>query len=145
MSIWKSSQNGAPGPVGPIGPAGPAGVTGATGLTGATGPAGALVYDSGGLVANAKIWSGTAATDANGAWTVNYSAAGFTQAPIVQATVVGAGSNAAQTRNASLSANPTTTSASGIATSPATVSLLGVLSVNLVGSGAIVHVTAVGK
>lgn len=124
MSIWKSSQNG---------------------RDGNTGPAGALVYDSSGLVANAKIWSGRATTDANGAWSVDYSAAGFTQAPIVQATVVGPNATASGARNASLSAAPTQTGAAGIVTSPATISLLGLLTVNLVGAGTTVHVTAIGK
>lgn len=124
MSIWKSSRNGAPG---------------------SQGPAGALVYDASGLVANAKIWSGTATTNASGAWSVDYSAAGFNEAPRVQATVVGPNATAGGSRNASMSANPTTTGAQGIVTSPATISILGLLTVNLVGAGTVVHITAVGK
>lgn len=91
-----------------------------------------------------KFWMGTATTDVNGAWSVNYAAAGFTSAPLVQATVVGPSASANGSRNASLSAPPTTTTAAGIVTSPATISLLGLLTVNLVGAGAVVHITATG-
>lgn len=143
-SAGAAGSTGAAGATGAVGPQGPVGATGATGATGPAGPAGALVYNASGLVANAKIWSGTVTTNASGAWSVDYSAAGFSSAPVVQATVVGAGANAAQTRNASLSATPTTTGAAGIATTPATISLLGVLTVTLAPAGAVVHVTAVG-
>jgi hypothetical protein len=126
MSIWKS------------------GLRGATGAIGATGSAGALVYDASGLVANAKIWSGTVTTDVNGAWTADYSAAGFTQAPIVQANAIGPNATAGGARNASLTAATTTTAAQGIVTA-ASGAVLGLLPLQLVGAGVVVHITAVGK
>ena|SRR5213079_3397884 len=126
MSIWKSSQDGA------------------QGAQGVTGQAGALVYDPFGVVANARIWSGLVTTDANGAWTANYAAAGFTMPPIVQATAVGANATAGGARNSSFSANPTPSSASGIVTT-ANGAILGVIPLQLVGAGVAVHVTAIGK
>lgn len=91
-----------------------------------------------------KVWIGTATTNAQGVWAVDYTAAGFANAPQVQATVIGPNATAAGARNASLSAAPTATGAAGIVTSPATISLLGLLTVNLVGAGTVVHVTAIG-
>lgn len=158
-SIWNSSQKGEPGEQGPIGETGPQGIQGiqgepgiqgsqgpqgSTGATGATGPAGALVYDASGAVANAKVWSGTVTTDANGAWSANYSAAGFTQAPNVQANAIGPNATAGGARNASLTAAPTATAAQGIVTA-ASGAVLGLLPLQLVGAGVVVHVTAVGK
>lgn len=129
MSIWKSSRNGE---------------NGATGATGERGPAGALVYEASGLVASAKIWSGTATTNASGRFTADYTAAGFTEAPRVQATCIGPGAAAGDARNASWISAPTTTSATGIVTSPTT-AVLGLIPLQLVGAGVIVHITAVGK
>lgn len=115
-----------------------------SGLKGATGPAGALVYDSSGQVANAKIWSGVVLTDANGAWAANYAAAGFTEAPRVSAVAVGPNATANGARNACLSASPTTTSAQGTVTQ-ANNAVLGLLPLQLSGAGIPVHVIAVGK
>lgn len=123
MGIWKSTQDGA---------------------AGARGPAGALVYDGSGLVADAKIWSGLATTGSNGQFTADYANAGFTTAPRVQATAVGPGSAVADARNASWIAPPSTTSATGIVTSPSS-SVLGIIPLQLVGAGVVVHVTAIGK
>lgn len=102
------------------------------------------IYDSTGLVANAKVWSGTATTGSNGQFTANYSAAGFTEAPRVQATVVGPGAAVGDARNASWIAAPTTTSATGIVTAPNS-AVLGLIPLQLVGAGIVVHITAVGK
>lgn len=126
MSIWKSSRDGR------------------DGADGQRGPAGALVYDASGLVANARIWSGTATTNASGQFTANYTAAGFTEAPRVQATCVGPGATAGDARNASWISAPTTTGATGIVTSPST-AVLGLIPLQLVGAGVVVHITAVGK
>lgn len=87
-----------------------------------------------------RVYRTRVTTDTNGAWTVNYASLGFTKPPIVQATCIG-GTTAASVRNASLSAAPTTTSASGVATAPAVLSILGVLSVTLAPAGTVVHVT----
>lgn len=118
--------------------------SGLRGQRGDSGAAGALVYDSGGLVVSAKIWSGRAVTDANGAWTVDYTVAGFTQAPNVQATVVGHNATVSGARNANLSAPSTTTSATGIVTA-ASGAVLGLIPLQLVGAGVVVHVTVTGK
>ena len=123
MSIWKSSRDGETGP---------------------RGPAGALVYDATGLVSNAKIWSGTATTGANGQFTANYSNAGFTETPRVQATCIGTGATAGDARNASWIGTPSSTSATGIVTSPST-AILGLIPLQLVGAGVVVHITAVGR
>lgn len=103
------------------------------------------VYDTNGLVSNPKLWSGVANTDSNGAWAVDYSSAGFTAPPRVQATAVGPGASASAARNAGLSSAPTATTAAGIVTSPATISILGLLTVNLVSAGVPVHVVAIGS
>lgn len=119
-------------------------IKGQTGATGPAGPAGALVYDSSGLVSAAKIWSGSATTGSNGQFTVNYSSAGFSSAPFLQATAIGPGSAVGDSRNASWTAAPSTTSATGIVTAPQS-ALLGLIPLALVGAGVVVHVTAVGK
>lgn len=88
-----------------------------------------------------RVYRTRVTTDAAGAWTVNYASLGFTKPPIVQATCIG-GTTAASVRNASLSAAPTNTSASGVATAPA-LAVLGIISVSLAPAGTVVHVTVV--
>lgn len=152
ISIAGGVVQGPPGPQGDPGPQGPAGATGATGPQGATGatgpagpagPAGALVYNSGGLVSNAKIWSGTVTTNASGVWTVDYSAAGFTAPPRVIPNATGPGNAAANVRNVSTTTK-SATAATGICVLPA-VSVLGLITVSLVGAGVSVDVVAVGE
>src|SRR5438105_2602164 len=147
MSIFKSGLKGDTGDTGAQGIQGPTGATGATGtagLTGDTGPAGALVYGASGLIAGAKIWKGTATTGSNGQFTADYSAAGFTVAPIVQATVIGPGAAVGDARNASWIATPGLSIATGIITAPNS-AVLGLIPLQLVGAGVVVHVTAIGS
>lgn len=119
------------------------GPNGTNGTNGTNGAPGALVYNAGGLVANAKIWSGTVTTNASGVWTVNYAAAGFTGTPRVQATCTGPGATASDVRNASTTAK-SATAASGICVAPA-LSVLGLITVSLVGAGVSVDVVAIGE
>lgn len=134
---------GDPGIQGIQGTQGAQGIPGDPGTQGLTGPAGALVYNAGGLVANAKIWSAVVNTDANGRWAVNYAAAGFTAAPRVSATAFGPGTTAADIRNADLTA-VSSTAASGIVSAPA-LSVLGLITVSLVGANVPVHIIAIGE
>lgn len=117
--------------------------SGLRGTKGDTGAAGALVYDRNGTVATAKIWRGSATTGSNGQFTVDYSAAGFAVAPMVQATVIGPGSAVGDARNASWVAAPGLTSATGIVTAPQS-AVLGLIPLQLVGAGVVVQVIAVG-
>jgi len=107
------------------------------------GPARALIYNAAGIVPNAKVWSGTVTTDANGVWSVNYAAAGFTAPPRVIANATGPGNAAANVRNVSTTTK-TATGATGICVAPA-VSVLGFITVSLVGAGVSVDVVAVGE
>lgn len=108
-----------------------------------TNGAGSIYRQSSGLAATARVWVGTATTNASGVWSVDYSSAGFTAAPIVQAQPVASGTAAV---NLSF-ANPQSISAtacSGIAGAGAAVSLLGGLGVGLLGAGVTIHVVAIG-
>jgi len=60
------------------------------------------LFDAAGPVTDAKVWFGTATTNASGQWSVDYSAAGFSAPPAVQATCVGLGLTAADVRNADI-------------------------------------------
>lgn len=144
MSIFKSGLVGPQGPQGEKGDAGSPGGIGPAGPAGSVGPAGALVYGSSGAISNAKIWKGTATTNSSGQFTADYSAAGFTVAPAVQATVIGSGSTAGDAKNASWTAAPGLNSATGIVTA-ASGAVLGLIPIQLVGAGVIVHVIAVGN
>jgi len=116
---------------------------GDTGPAGPTGAPGALVYDSSGAVSAAKIWSGTVTTNSSGVWSVDYTAAGFVAPPVIQANCTATGTTAADMRNAKTTTK-STTAASGIVVAPA-LSVLGIISVSLVGAGVSVDVTAIGK
>ena len=101
------------------------------------------VYNSGGLVASPKIWIGTTTTS-GGAWSIDYSSAGFTSVLSVQATALLTAANVYDRVNASLSAAPTTTTASGYSTRWANLALLG-STARTVPDGTVVHVTATGS
>lgn len=102
-----------------------------------------LVYDAAGVMPAPKIWIGTATTNAYGQWTVDYSAAGFTGTPVVNATCIGPGTAAADIRNADV-VTRTATGATGKAVVPA-VSVLGLITVGLAGAGLTVMVQAIGR
>jgi hypothetical protein len=76
-------------------------------------------------------------------WSVNYAAAGFTSPPRVVANATAPGTNAADVRNVSTTTK-NTTGATGICTAPA-LSVLGLITVSLVGAGVSVDVVAVGE
>lgn len=86
---------GEPGPQGPQGPQGIQGLQGEQGpqgpqgIQGPAGPPGIVAYGpQGELSQQLKIFTGFATADGNGNFTVNYSAAGFTQTPVVSVTAV---------------------------------------------------------
>lgn len=102
---------------------------------GATGPAGIVpIYGPQGLRATPKMWAGPVIS-ANGLWSASIASAGCTVTPWnVQVQALGGDSTAAGVRVANVSAvSPTTVS--GTVTQPATVSLLGVLSLSLATTG----------
>lgn len=47
-----------------------------------------LIYNSGGQVASPKVWYGTVTSDGNGDFSISYTSAGFTVAPVVQVSTV---------------------------------------------------------
>jgi hypothetical protein len=100
-------------------------------------------YDSNGIMDGAIIWRGTTTTT-GGAWSVDYSAVGFTEVPIVNATLVLNSANVYDRGWASLSAAPTTSGASGYGTRAANLLVLGSTARN-VPDGTVVHVMAIGE
>lgn len=72
-----------------------------------------LVYNVAGATASPKIWYGTAVSDANGEFTVNYSTAGFTVTPIIHVTATLTTATLTDRAWATLAANANTTSVSG--------------------------------
>ncbi len=101
------------------------------------------VYNSGGLVTSPKIWIGTTTTT-GGAWTIDYSSAGFTSAPVVTATSQLSDADVYDRSAASLSTAPTTTSATGYGTRWANLALLG-STARTVPDGTAIQITAIGN
>lgn len=99
--------------------------------------------DTNGIMEGPMIWVGTTTTS-SGAWSVNYSAAGFTEAPVIQATLILNSSNVYDRGWASLSANPTTTGASGYGVRGQNLLVLGPTT-RTVPDGTVVHVVAIGE
>lgn len=99
--------------------------------------------DSNGLMAGPVIWMGTA-TVSGGTWSVNYSAAGFIEAPVVIATPILSASNVYDRAFASLSSTPTTTGAAGYAVRGANLALLGPTT-RTVPDGTVIHIIAIGE
>lgn len=108
-----------------------------------TAPNVARVYNSGGLVNLPKIWVGTTTTS-GGAWTIDYSIAGFSSVMNVQAIPVLDASNVYDRASASLSGTPSTTSASGYGTRWANLAILG-STARTVPDGTVIHVTVIGN
>lgn len=108
-----------------------------------TAPNVARVYNSSGLVNLPKIWVGTT-TCTGGAWTIDYSSAGFINPPVVQATALLNAANVYDRTEASLSGTPTTTSASGYGVRWANLALLG-STARTVPDGTVIHVTVIGN
>lgn len=89
------------------------------------------------------IWIGTAVTS-GGAWTVDYTQAGFVSAPVVTATLQLQDADVYDRGAASLSTAPTTTTASGYGVRWANLALLG-STARTVPDGTIVSVVAIGE
>lgn len=100
-------------------------------------------YDTNGIMDGPMIWTGKVTTT-GGAWTVDYTAAGFTELPLVMATLVLAGSNVYDRGFASLSAAPTLTGATGYGVRGANLLALG-STTRTVPDGTVVHVIAIGE
>lgn len=99
--------------------------------------------DLNGTMEGPLLWVGTTTTT-GGAWSVDYTAAGFLEAPYVSATLLLAGSNVYDRGFASLSAAPTLTGASGYGVRGANLALLGATT-RTVPDGTVVHVIAIGE
>lgn len=154
-----TGSTGAPGTAGSTGATGPSGPQGNTGLTGATGPAGSngsagatgatgatgLVptFNASGALTGVKMWVGTATTGTNGAWSVNFTSAGFTAPPIVSPQPISTSNSSANALVCSMTA-PTATGASGGTYIANPVTLLGLLPLQTAGAGLTVQVVAIG-
>jgi len=103
----------------------------------------AFVWSGNAQLRSPLIWVGTTTTN-GGAWTVDYSQAGFVSAPVVQATAQLSSANVYDRADASLSTAPTTTSASGYGTRWANLALLG-STARTVPDGTVIHVIAIGE
>lgn len=100
-------------------------------------------HDSNGIMSGPMIWIGTTTTS-GGAWSVDYTAAGFIEAPNVQATLQLSDTDVYDRGFASLSSAPTTTGAAGYGVRGANLALLGPTT-RTVPDGTVVHVMAVGE
>lgn len=89
------------------------------------------------------IWVGTATTS-GGAWSVDYTQAGFVSAPVVQATAVLSASNVYDRAWATLSSAPTTTAASGYGIRGNNLLALGATT-RTVPDGTVIHIVAIGE
>lgn len=154
-----TGSTGAPGTAGSTGATGLAGPQGNIGLTGATGPAGSngsagatgstgatgLVptFNASGALTGVKMWVGTATTGTNGAWSVNFTSAGFTAAPVVSPQPVSTSNSSANALVCSMTV-PTSTGASGGTYIANPVTLLGLLPLQTAGAGLTIQVVAIG-
>jgi hypothetical protein len=134
---------GTQGPIGATGPQGQTGATGPAGSTGALGPAGVTLYSASGPRTGAKIWADKVTSDTSGNFTASLTTAVFSVAPNCQAQPVASSASAANMRTATLLA-PTVSAVTGFLTQPATVSILGVLTVSLANAAGTVHIECVG-
>lgn len=100
-------------------------------------------YDSNGIMDAPVVWVGKTTTS-GGAWSVDYSAVGFTEVPVVQATLLLTSANVYDRGWASLSAAPTLTGASGYGVRGTNLLALGP-TVRTVPDGTVVHVIAIGE
>ena len=90
-----------------------------------------------------KTWIGTTTTT-GGAWSVDYSSAGFTSPPIVVATAQLQDVDIFDRAFASLSSAPTTTNATGYSVRGSNMLILG-SSVRTAPDGTIIYVIAIGE
>jgi len=95
-----------------------------------------------GMVHHARIWMGTTTTT-GGAWTVDYTEASFTKAPMVFPVIQLSDTDIFDRGMASLSSAPTAASASGYGVRGANLLVLGA-TVRTVPDGTTVHIIALG-
>lgn len=100
-------------------------------------------WDANGIMDGPMVWTGRTTTT-GGAWSVDYSGAGFLEAPIVNVTLVLNSANVYDRGWASLSGTPTTSGASGYGVRGANLLVLG-STVRTVPDGTVVMVTAIGE
>lgn len=103
----------------------------------------AFVWRDGAQLRSPIIWMVTTTTT-GGAWSVDYTEAGFTSVPTVQATLQLQDADVYDRGFASTSSAPTATSAAGYAVRGANLALLG-STARTVPDGTIVHVMAIGE
>lgn len=102
-----------------------------------------MICNDAGCFDEAMIWVGSTTTT-GGAWTVNYSAAGFDSAPKVLPIPELSAANVYDRAFASLSTAPTSTEAAGYALRGANLALLGP-TVRTVPDGTTIHIIAIGS
>lgn len=100
-------------------------------------------FDTNGIMDGPIIWVGTTTTS-GGAWAVDYTAVGFTELPVVMATLLLADTDVYDRGFASLSSAPTLTGATGYGVRGANLALLGATT-RTVPDGTVVHVIAIGE
>lgn len=101
-----------------------------------------LLFNASGGMDATKIWIGSTTTN-SGTWTVDYSSAGFANAPCVTPIAELSAANVYDRAFASLSGAPSTTNASGYAVRGVNMLVLGA-SVRTVPDGTKVHIMAMG-
>lgn len=104
---------------------------------------GAWGYDINGLMDGPMIFIGTTTTT-GGAWSIDYSSVGYTEAPMVSATLILNDSDVYDRGFASLSGTPTTSGASGYGLRGANLAVAGA-TLRTVPDGTVVHIIAVGE
>ena len=136
---------GATGSTGAVGPIGLTGATGSAGATGATGPAGVLYYGTSGALTNVKCFLGTTTSTTSGNFTLSIANVGLTTLLYANPSVKITTGTAAGSYNAYILSSSTATTINGIVTAPATVSVLGALSVGLATTAQTVQIEACGQ
>lgn len=100
-------------------------------------------YDVNGLMDGPMIFIGTTTTS-SGVWSIDYSGVGFTEAPMVTATLILADTDVYDRGFASMNATPTTTGASGYGLRGQNI-VVGGSSLRTVPDGTVVHIIAIGE
>lgn len=102
-----------------------------------------FVWNTSGQMLGPIIWVGTTTTS-GGAWSMDYTAAGFISAPYVMVTAQLSSANVYDRAFASIGSAPTATGCSGYAVRGANLLVLGP-TVRTVPDGTVVHVIAIGE
>lgn len=101
------------------------------------------VFNAAGLAPNAKFYSTSVVTNAQGVWTADLTPAGFTAVPMVQPTALSKSGLITGQATATLQSR-TALAASGAVTVPLGVLLLSGAAIQFAGAGYVVDVLAVG-